>query len=66
MHIIVERTLFLLDLSTLEVTIYTWQGQEATLPISHLCSLVDSVRSSSLPLPACPPALREGDDPEDD
>jgi len=41
MDVTVERTLFILDLDTLEVTICTWQGEEANLPVSHLLSLVD-------------------------
>ncbi len=65
MDVIVERTLFLLDRGTLEVTICTWQGEEASLPLSHLCSLVDYVRSSGVPLPPCPPVVvTGGNEPE--
>ena len=57
MDVTVERTLFLLDPNTMEVTICTWQGEEATLPISHLLSLVDHVRSGGISLPLSPPVL---------
>jgi hypothetical protein len=30
------------------------------LPLSHLCSLVDYVRSSGVPLPPCPPVVVSG------
>ena len=63
MDVTVERTLFLLDLDTMEVTICTWQGVEATMPVTHLCSLVDYVRSSGVPLPVCPPVMA-GQEPD--
>lgn len=44
MNVTVEGTLFLVDLDTLEVTICTWQGEEANLPVSHLCAFVDHLR----------------------
>jgi hypothetical protein len=52
MNVTVEGTLFLVDLDTLVVTICTWQGEEAKLPISHLCAFVEHLRSSSVSLPA--------------
>lgn len=57
MDVTVEGTLFLLDLGTLELTICTWQGEEATLPVTHLCSLVDYVRSCGISLPTSPPVF---------
>ena len=60
MDITVEKTLFLLDEKALEVTICTWNGEEATLPISHLCSMVDYVRSRNMPLPPSPPVVAGG------
>ena len=64
MNVTVERTLFLLDLGTMEVTICTWQGEEASLSVSHLCSLVDYVRSCGIPLPPSPPAIAGEHEPE--
>ena len=64
MDVTVERTLFLLDLETLEVNICTWQGEEARVPIPHLCSLVDYVRSRGIPLPPSPPVTEAGHEPE--
>ncbi len=66
MDVTIERTLFLLNLETMEVTICTWQGEEATLPISHLLSLVDHVRSSGISLPLCPPVLLGGNLSDDE
>ncbi len=57
MDVTVERTLFLLDFDTMEITICTWQGEEANLPVSHLLSLVDYVRASGVRLPPSPPVV---------
>lgn len=65
MDVIVEGTLFLADLDTLEVKICTWQGEEANLPISHLASFVDHVRSSGVPLPPGPPVVPGGHESEE-
>ena len=63
MDVTVERTLFLLDLGTLEVTICTWEGEEASLPVAQLCSLVDYVRSQGIVLPPSPPVVAGGHEP---
>lgn len=56
MDVTVGRTLFLLD-NGLKVTIITWEGEEVALPVSHLVSFVDHIRSSGVPLPPSPPAV---------
>lgn len=63
MIVTVDRTLFLLSLDTLEVTICTWEGEEASMPILHLCAFVDHVRATDLQLPPLPPViLREAEE----
>lgn len=57
MDVTVGRTLFILDLDTLEVTICTWEGEEARLPVMHLCSLLDHLRTKGVALPLGPPAI---------
>jgi hypothetical protein len=57
MDVTVDGTLFLLDLDSLEVTICTWGGEEARLPVVHLCALVDHLRSLRVPLPDPLPAV---------
>ncbi|HKH46162.1 MAG TPA: hypothetical protein VKM72_15990 [Thermoanaerobaculia bacterium] len=56
MEVTVGRTLFLLD-KVLKVTIITWEGEEVALPVSHLVSFVDHIRSSGVTLPPCPAAV---------
>jgi len=57
MTVTVERTLFLLDPGTFDITITTWGGEEATVPVSHLYALVDRLRAAGVAVPApLPPA----------
>jgi len=65
MDVNVERTLFLVDLDSLEVTICTWMGEEAKVPVTHLCSLVDHLRSVGIHLPVCPPVFVRAHDDAD-
>jgi len=55
MDVTIDGTLFLLDLDTLRVTICTWEGEEASLPVAQLCAFVDHLRKNGLPLPSSPP-----------
>ncbi len=57
MTVTVGRTLFLLSLDTLDVTICTWEGEEASMSVSHLCAFVDHLRATVLQLPPSPPVV---------
>ena len=47
----IETTFFLLSDGSLDVTLTTWEGGEATLPVSHLVSFVDHLRATDCPMP---------------
>jgi hypothetical protein len=65
MEVTVGRTLFLLN-SGLKVTIITWEGEEVALPVSHLVSFVDYIRSRGITLPPSPAAVEAAHpDPDD-
>jgi len=57
LNLTVDGTLFLVDLGTLKVTICTWQGGEALLPVSHLCAFVDHLRTVQVALPELPAVI---------
>jgi hypothetical protein len=52
LNVTVEGTLFLVDLGTYQVTICTWAGEEATLPLAHLSSFIDCLRSAGVEFPS--------------
>jgi hypothetical protein len=57
MNVTVEGTLFLVDVDAFTVTVFTWQGEEATLSISHLYAFVDHLRAANVPFPASLPSV---------
>ncbi|HBL27391.1 MAG TPA: hypothetical protein DD490_11205 [Acidobacteria bacterium] len=54
----IETTFFLFSDGSLDVTLTTWEGGEATLPVSHLVSFVDYLRATDCPMPDPLPAVR--------
>ena len=65
MEVTVGRTLFLLD-NGLKVVIITWEGEEVALPVSHLVSFVDHIRSRGITLPPSPAAVEAAHADRDD
>jgi len=51
MNVTVDGTLFLFDPETFMVTICTWHGEEATLPVTHLCTFFAYLGSARVQLP---------------